>query len=93
MTDQTFAARLEQLSLQLAKGVSWWTYPTSWESLDIDENRSLWASYTPDYGRNAPLKGDTTADLAIIGGGFTGISAAYHFSKHFPDKPCIILEA
>lgn len=93
MTDQTFAARLEQLSLQLAKGVSWWTYPTSWESLDIDENRSLWASYTPDYSRNAPLKGDTTADLAIIGGGFTGISAAYHFSKHFPEKRCVILEA
>lgn len=90
---ETFASRLEKLSLQAAKAVSWWTYPSSLEKLDIDENHSLWASYTPDYQRNAPLKGDTTADLAIIGGGFTGTSAAYHFSKHFPEKRCIILEA
>lgn len=89
----SFASRLEEIALQMAKGVSWWGYPTSWETLDIDENRSLWASYTPDYKRNAPLIGDTTADLAIIGGGFTGVSAAYHFSKHYPEKRCVILEA
>lgn len=90
---ETFATRLEKVSLQMAKMVSWWGYPTSWEKLDIDENKSLWASYTPDYQRNPPLKGDTTADLAIIGGGFTGMSAAYHFSKQFPEKRCVILEA
>lgn len=93
MTEQSFSARLEQATMQLAKGVSWWSYPTSWEKLEVDENQSLWASYTPNYQRNAPLEGDTTADLAIIGGGFTGMSAAYHFSKHFPDKRCIILES
>ena len=88
-----FASRLEQLLLHMAKMVSRWSYPTSWEKLDIDENKSLWASYTPDYNRNPPLKGDTSADLAIIGGGFTGTSTAYHFSKHYPEKRCIILEA
>ena len=89
----SFAARLERISLHMAKMVSGWSYPTSWEKLDIDENKSLWASYTPDYQRNSALKGDTTADLAIIGGGFTGTSAAYHFSKHYPEKRCVILEA
>lgn len=89
----SFAARLEKLSLQMARGVAWWGYPVSWEKLEIDENKSLWATYTPDYLPREPLKGNTTADFAIIGGGFTGVSAAYHFSQRYPEKRCIILEA
>ena len=45
------------------------------ETLEIDENRSVWAASTPDYQPGPPLTGETTADLAIIGGGFTGTSA------------------
>src|SRR5687768_6582980 len=89
----SFAARLEKLSLQMARGVAWWGYPVSWEKLEIDENKSLWATYTPDYLPREALKGSTTADFAIIGGGFTGISAAYHFSQRYPEKRCVILEA
>jgi hypothetical protein len=51
-------------------------YPLRWEKLEIDENRSVWASYTPDYRPNPPLTGEETADLCIIGGGYTGISTA-----------------
>jgi glycine/D-amino acid oxidase-like deaminating enzyme len=29
-----------------------------------------------------PLAGDQSCDVAIIGGGYTGVSAAYHLSKH-----------
>jgi len=41
---------------------------------DIDENRSLWADLAAPLAPFAPLAGDTTADVAIIGGGFTGVS-------------------
>jgi gamma-glutamylputrescine oxidase len=89
----SFAARLEQISLRMARSMAWWGYPVSWEKLEIDDNKSLWTSYTPDYAPRDALKGNTTADFAIIGGGFTGVSAAYHFSQRYPEKRCIILEA
>ncbi|HRJ41109.1 MAG: FAD-dependent oxidoreductase [Caldilineaceae bacterium] len=63
------------------------------EKLEIDENRSVWAASTPDYQPGPPLAGDTTADLAIIGGGFTGVSTAYHFSRRYPEKRVVLLEA
>jgi gamma-glutamylputrescine oxidase len=88
-----FAGHLEQLMIRMAQGMAWYGYPTSWETLEIDENQALWASYTPDYKPRQPLQGNTTADLAIIDGGFTGVSAAYHFSQQYPEKRCIILEA
>lgn len=88
-----FAGQLEQLMIKMAQGMAWYGYPTSWEKLEIDDNQSLWASYTPDYQPRPPLQENTTADLAIIGGGFTGVSMAYHFSQRYPEKRCIILEA
>ncbi len=63
------------------------------EKLEIDENGSVWAAGTPDYQPGPPLVGDTTADLAIIGGGFTGTSTAYHFSRRYPEKQVVLLEA
>jgi glycine/D-amino acid oxidase-like deaminating enzyme len=63
------------------------------EKLEIDDNRSLWAAYTPDYQAGKPLQGDIDVDLAIIGGGFTGVSTAYHFSRQFPEKRVALLEA
>lgn len=45
-----------------------------------DESRSLWIDTTPstDY---PPLRGDVEADVAIVGGGITGITAAYLLAK------------
>lgn len=63
------------------------------EKLEIDDNRSLWASQTPDYQPGPPLRDNVTADLAIIGGGFTGVSTAYHFNRRYPDKRVVLLEA
>ncbi len=41
---------------------------------------------------NAPLKGKHKADIVIIGGGFTGLSAALNLSRKFPDKKITLLE-
>lgn len=38
--------------------------------------RNLWADTCAEPFRAAPFSGDTTADLVIIGGGFTGCAAA-----------------
>lgn len=63
------------------------------ETLEIDDNISLWAQQTPDYRPGVPLRGKVSADLAIIGGGFTGTSMAYQFSRRYPDKRVVLLEA
>ena len=62
-------------------------------ALDIDPNTSVWVSTLPDYRPLPPLKGNTSADLAIIGGGFTGVSTAYHFSRRYPNQRVVLLEA
>jgi len=41
---------------------------------------------------NAPLRGSHKADIVIVGGGFTGLSAAYNIQQKFPDKKIVILE-
>jgi len=63
------------------------------ERLEISENRAFWVSGAPDYQPRPPLRGPTHADLAIIGGGFTGVSTAYHVSRRFPERRIVLLEA
>ena len=41
---------------------------------------------------NNPLKGKHKADIVIIGGGFTGLSSAYHLIQRFPNKKIVLLE-
>ncbi|MEM7334324.1 MAG: FAD-binding oxidoreductase [Chloroflexota bacterium] len=41
---------------------------------------------------NAPLRGRHKADVVIIGGGYTGLSSAYHLKRQFPEKHIVILE-
>ena len=41
---------------------------------------------------NTPLRGSNKADVVIIGGGYTGLSAAYNIHKQFPDKQIMLLE-
>jgi len=55
-------------------------------------NRSFWVS----RGRaavNPPLKGAETADVAIIGGGVTGLSTALHLLTRHPGLKVVLLEA
>jgi glycine/D-amino acid oxidase-like deaminating enzyme len=41
---------------------------------------------------NAPLKGRQRADIAIVGGGYAGLSAAYHLVQRFPDRRIALVE-
>jgi len=41
---------------------------------------------------NEPLRGSHTADIVIVGGGYTGLASAYHIRQKFPDKKIVLLE-
>ncbi len=45
-----------------------------------------------DEAINEPLRGDHKADVAIIGGGYTGLSSALHIQQRFPDRKITLLE-
>jgi len=56
-------------------------------------DKSFWlATYGP-YTPNSPLQGDLDLDVAIIGGGFTGLSAAYHLRKSEASMRVAVFEA
>jgi glycine/D-amino acid oxidase-like deaminating enzyme len=42
---------------------------------------SLWAATAPSGPSCPPLSADRSADLCVVGGGFTGLSAAYHAAE------------
>ncbi len=66
--------------------------PTIWrEPLVFEPNRSYWArSQAP---QNPPLMNDIAVDVAVLGGGFTGLSAAYYIRSISPHKRVVVLEA
>jgi glycine/D-amino acid oxidase-like deaminating enzyme len=45
-----------------------------------------------DQKINEPLRGSHTADVVIIGGGYTGLSSAYNIQSKFPEKKIVLLE-
>ena len=51
----------------------------------------LWEATAPARPKLDSLKGDQKTDIAIIGGGYTGLSAALHLTKM--GKESILLEA
>ncbi len=53
----------------------------------------LWLDGSLKSDPYPPLKQPKTAcDFAIVGGGFTGLSAAYHFKKRYPGKRVVLIE-
>jgi glycine/D-amino acid oxidase-like deaminating enzyme len=40
----------------------------------------------------APLHGDHSADVIIVGGGYTGLSTALHLAESFPERRIVLLE-
>jgi glycine/D-amino acid oxidase-like deaminating enzyme len=66
--------------------------PRIWrEPLVFESNRSYWVrSQAP---QNPPLTDNITADVAVLGGGFTGLSAAYYIRSISPRKRVVVLEA
>jgi gamma-glutamylputrescine oxidase len=66
--------------------------PKIWhEPLVIEPNHSYWARSQPP--QNPPLTENIAVDVAVIGGGFTGLSAAYYIRRNFPGKRVVVLEA
>jgi glycine/D-amino acid oxidase-like deaminating enzyme len=59
----------------------------------LDDNRACWLDEAPPYSPLPALRQCETADVAVIGGGFTGVSTAWHLSRRFPDRRIILLEA
>ena len=58
-----------------------------------DSPLSLWLDTYGSYTPNPPLKGDLSVDIAIIGGGFTGVCTAYYLKLADPSLRVALLEA
>lgn len=54
---------------------------------------SFWLESLPPITPRAPLPGDTTADVAIVGGGYTGLWTAYYLAKQSPGRRITVLES
>ncbi|MGH9866189.1 MAG: NAD(P)/FAD-dependent oxidoreductase, partial [Candidatus Acidiferrales bacterium] len=61
------------------------------EEMVFETNRSHWSKALPTA--DLSLQADIEADVAIVGGGFTGLSSAYYLRKNSPSKRVVLLEA
>ncbi len=59
---------------------------------DAYTQKSYWLSSYGPYTPNDPLAGDITVDVAIIGGGYTGLATAYFLRKAEPAMKVAVLE-
>ena len=53
---------------------------------------SFWYSTIDPVRRRSPLGGDLDADIAIVGGGLTGLWSAYYLREALPDARIVVLE-
>lgn len=66
--------------------------PRIWrEPMVFELNRSYWARSQPP--QNPPLTENISVDVAVLGGGFTGLSTAYYIRSMSPRKRVVVLEA
>ena len=54
---------------------------------------SFWLHQLGPIDRRPPLPGDTAADVAVVGGGYTGLWTAYYLARAAPDLRIVVLEA
>lgn len=57
------------------------------------EETSFWARSYGEYLPSPALAGDARVDVAVIGGGFTGLSTALEFRRDHPAASVLVLEA
>ncbi|NAZ77865.1 FAD-dependent oxidoreductase, partial [Kineococcus sp. T13] len=55
--------------------------------------RSLWADTADPAPRRPPLQGDTTADVCVVGAGYTGLWTAYYLLQRDPSLDVLVVEA
>jgi len=59
--------------------------------MGLDQNQSIW---NKDSAPRSPrLAADIKADVAVVGAGYTGLSAAYHIKNLKPDEEVVVLES
>jgi glycine/D-amino acid oxidase-like deaminating enzyme len=58
-----------------------------------DPNRSVWVAESAPPEPAPPLVGRLATDVAIVGGGFTGVSTAWHLRQRQPGLGIALLEA
>ena len=65
------------------------------KGVETEETRedSLWTSELSLTSATTRFEGERTADLAIIGGGYTGLSCAYYAKKVKPEWTVVLLES
>ncbi len=56
-------------------------------------DKSFWLKQCGPYTPNPPLEGEQVVDVAIIGGGYTGLSTAYSLRSDEPGLRVAVLEA
>lgn len=56
------------------------------------EEKSFWLATAGAYQESAPLDGDTAVDVAVVGGGFCGLSTAYYLKRDNPSLRVAVLE-
>ena len=52
-----------------------------------------WLDEAPPDPETPPLAGETTADVAIVGGGYTGLWTALELRRRDPTRRVVVLEA
>ncbi len=67
------------------------SFPVAVEKSGAYRPASFWQE-TVDISPGEPLAKDVNCDVAIVGGGFTGLSVAYHLKRAKPDLEVVILE-
>src|SRR4030067_69168 len=61
--------------------------------MNAHRDKSFWLATYGEYFPNPSLIGNLKVDIAIVGGGFTGLSAAYNLRKDDPGLSVVVLEA
>ena len=56
-------------------------------------DKSFWLATYGSYTPNPPVQGDQSVDVAIIGGGFTGLSTAYNLRRDNANMQVAVLES
>ncbi|MCO5316765.1 MAG: FAD-binding oxidoreductase [Solirubrobacterales bacterium] len=56
-------------------------------------DKGLWHATYGEYEPSPPLAGSVEADVAIVGGGFTGMATAYWLLKAEPSLKVVVLES
>lgn len=61
--------------------------------IPVQRGTAAWSAILPGQSAPVPLAGDMTADFAVVGGGFAGLSAAQALRKLNPGARIVVLEA